>query len=192
MPNNRNKFCDAKLQQGIELQPSDMHVTVITHLLVDEALPVIAHLLVDEALPVITHLLVHEALPVMTHLLVDEAPLVALTLGEEGAPFLLQLLGGLGQAHPHNGVTGDQGLQLVLSPPLCSLRPQWNGQEPASQPGCGITADPEGGREIQRGGGRSLRSQTCARGHRPGLKLDTKAEGGGGGWRGRRHHSMQQ
>ena len=72
--------------------------------------------------------------PVITHLLVDEASLVALTLGEEGATLLLQLLGGLGQAHPDNGVTGDQGLQLILSPPLCSLRPQWNGQEPASQP----------------------------------------------------------
>jgi len=158
MPNNSNKYCNAKQQQqDIELQQSDVHV------------------------PVITHLLIGEALPVITDLLVDEASLVALTLREEGAALLLQLLGGLGQAHPNNGVTGDQGLQLVLSPPLCSLRPQWNGQEPASQPGCGITADPEGGREIQRGGGRSLRSQTCARGHRPGLKLDTKAEGGGWG-----------
>jgi len=70
--------------------------------------------------------------PVITPLLVDEASLVALTLGEEGATLLLQLLGGLGQAHPDNGVTGDQSLQLILSPPLCSLRPQWNGQEPAS------------------------------------------------------------
>ena len=111
MPNNKNKFCDAnQQQQDIELRPSDMHVPVIWHFLVDEALPVIKHLLVDEA------------------------SLVALALGEEGAALLLQLLGGLGQTHPHNGVTGDQGLQLVLSPPFCPLRPQWNGQEPASQP----------------------------------------------------------
>ena len=73
--------------------------------------------------------------PVITRLLVDEASLVPLTLGEEGAALLLQLLGGLGQAHPHNGVPGDQGLQLILSPPLCPLGPHWNGQEPAPQPG---------------------------------------------------------
>ena len=109
MPNNSNKFCNAKQQQqDIELQQSDVHV------------------------PVITHLLIGEALPVITDLLVDEASLVALTLREEGAALLLQLLGGLGQAYPNNGVTGDQGLQLVLSPPLCPLRPQWNGQEPVS------------------------------------------------------------
>ncbi len=109
MPNNSNKFFNAKQQQqDIELQQSDVHV------------------------PVITHLLIGEALPVITDLLVDEASLVALTLREEGAALLLQLLGGLGQAHPNNGVTGDQGLQLVLSPPLCPLRPQWNGQEPVS------------------------------------------------------------